>query len=113
MVLADDNDVFGYTAIRQNQLLHIRLGGLNFKERWIALNIEGAKNHRGNRVPIVSAFYSSLEHRVKKDTQAGMEPANQLFNVGWFDRVRKSKYPDVLNEFPLRAFFRRLSGEGM
>ncbi|NBD00386.1 hypothetical protein GV764_15330 [Atlantibacter hermannii] len=43
MVLADDNDVFGYTAIRQNQLLHIRLGGLNFKERWIALNIEGQK----------------------------------------------------------------------
>ncbi|SVO45472.1 Phage integrase [Klebsiella pneumoniae] len=40
-----------------------------------------------------------------------MEPDDQVFNVGWFDLMRKSKYPEVMNEYPLRAFFRRLSRE--
>lgn len=104
-------NVFRYTAIRQNQLLHIRLGDINLEERWIDLNIEGAKNHREHRVPIVSALYPSLEYLVRRAEQAGMEQSNQVFNVGWFDLVRKNKYPEVMNEFPLRAFFRRLSRE--
>ncbi|HBI6863895.1 TPA: site-specific integrase [Enterobacter cloacae] len=104
-------NVFRYTAIRQNQLLHIRLGDINLEERWIDLNIEGAKNHREHRVPIVSALYPSLEYLVMRAEQAGMEQSNQVFNVGWFDLVRKNKYPEVMNEFPLRAFFRRLSRE--
>lgn len=39
-------NVFRYTAIRQNQLLHIRLGDINLEERWIDLNIEGPKPSR-------------------------------------------------------------------
>lgn len=104
-------NVFRYTAIRQNQLLHIRLGDINLEEKWIDLNIEGAKNHREHRVPIVSSLYPSLEELVRKAGEAGMEPGDQVFNVGWFDLVRKNKYPEVMNEYPLRAFFRRLSRE--
>ncbi|MCX9046281.1 tyrosine-type recombinase/integrase [Citrobacter portucalensis] len=104
-------NVFRYTAIRQNQLLHIRLGDINLDERWIDLNIEGAKNHREHRVPIVSSLYPSLEELVRKAGEAGMESGDQVFNVGWFDLMRKSKYPEVMNEYPLRAFFRRLSRE--
>ncbi|EBZ0016708.1 site-specific integrase, partial [Salmonella enterica subsp. enterica serovar Suberu] len=80
-------NVFRYTAIRQNQLLHIRLGDINLEERWIDLNIEGAKNHREHRVPIVSALYPSLEFLVLRAGELGMELDNQLFNVGWFDLV--------------------------
>lgn len=40
-----------------------------------------------------------------------MELDDQLFNVGWFDLVRKNKYSEVMNEYPLRAFFKRLSRE--
>jgi hypothetical protein len=36
-------NVFRYTAIRQNQLLHIRLGDINLEEKWIDLNIEERK----------------------------------------------------------------------
>ncbi|WP_241622292.1 site-specific integrase [Rosenbergiella australiborealis] len=104
-------NVFRYTAIRQNQLLHIWLSDINLEERWIDLNIEGAKNHREHRVPIVSSLYSSLEELVRKAGEAGMKLGDQIFNVGWFDLVRKSKYPEVMNEYPLRAFFRRLSWE--
>lgn len=104
-------NVFRYTAIRQSQLLHIRLGGINLEERWIDLNIEGAKNHREHRVLIVSSWYPSLEELMRKAGEAGMELSDQVFSVGWFVLVRKSKYPDVMNEFPLRAFFKRLSRE--
>lgn len=60
---------------------------------------------------IVASLYPSLEELVRKAGEAGMESGDQVFNVGWFDLVRKSKYPEVMNEFPLRAFFRRLSRE--
>lgn len=87
------------------------VGDINLEERWIDLNIEGAKNHREHRVPIVSALYPSLEELVRKAGEVGMELGDQLFNVGWFDLMRKSKYTEVMNEYPLRAFFRRLSRE--
>lgn len=87
------------------------VGDINLEERWIDLNIEGAKNHREHRVPIVSALYPSLEELVRKAGEVGMELGDQFFNVGWFDLMRKSKYPEVMNEYPLRAFFRRLSRE--
>ncbi len=103
--------VLRYTAIRQNQLLHIRLRDINLDEKWIDLNIEGAKNHREHRVPIVSALYPALENLVRRAGDAGMEPDHQLFNVGWFDRARKDKYLNLMSEYPLRAFFKRLSRE--
>jgi len=40
-----------------------------------------------------------------------MEQDHQLFNVGWFDRARKDKYLNLMSEYPLRAFFKRLSRE--
>ncbi|WP_332096584.1 hypothetical protein [Klebsiella quasipneumoniae] len=48
---------------------------------------------------------------MRKAGEAGMESGDQVFNVGWFDLMRKSKYSEVMNEYPLRAFFRRLSRE--
>lgn len=52
-----------------------------------------------------------MEELVRRAGEAGMESGDQVFNVGWFDLMRKSKYPEVMNEYPLRVFFRRLSRE--
>ncbi|EPY0566369.1 TPA: tyrosine-type recombinase/integrase [Proteus mirabilis] len=81
-------NVFRYTAIRQGQLLHIRLNDINLEEKWIHLCEEGAKNHREHQVPI-----------------------DQAFNVGWFDLMKRKKHPKKMGEYPLRSFFKRLSTE--
>lgn len=103
--------VLRYTAIRMGQLLHIRLCDVNLEERWIDLSSDGSKNHDEHRVPIVEALYPLLEYLLERAEEEGMEPEHQLFNVGWFDPRRKRKYPEVMDERPLRAFFRRLSRE--
>ncbi len=104
-------NVFRYTAIRQGQLLHIRLSDINLEEKWIHLCEEGAKNHREHRVPIVSALYPSLAHLLKQAEKAGAEPNDQAFNVGWFDLMKRKKHPKKMGEYPLRSFFKRLSTE--
>ena len=104
-------DMLRYTAIRQNQLLHIRLCDVNLEERWIDLAISGAKNHREHRVPIVSALYPTLARLVNKAQLAEVEPEAQLFNVGLFDVSRSRKYSDGMDVTPIRGFFRRLSRE--
>nr|WP_241744814.1 site-specific integrase [Morganella morganii] len=52
-----------------------------------------------------------MAYLLERAEEAGMEPEHQLFNVGWFDLRRKYKYPELMDERPLRAFFRRLSRE--
>lgn len=104
-------DILRYTAIRQNQLLHIRFCDINLEERWIDLGISGAKNHREHRVPIVSALLPSLRRLLMNAEQAEIEPDAQLFNVGLFDLSRRDKYSQGMDVAPLRAFFRRLSKE--
>lgn len=104
-------NVLRYTAMRMGQLLFIRWCDINLEERLINLSSEGSKNHNDSQIPIVDALYPSLEYLLKRAEEEGMEPEHQLFNVGWFDPRRKRKYPDVMDERPLRAFFRRLSRE--
>ncbi|HDS6885339.1 TPA: site-specific integrase [Morganella morganii subsp. morganii] len=104
-------NVLRYTAIRMSQLLHIRLCDVSLEDRWIDLSSGGSKNHDEHRVPVVTALYPSLAYLLARAEEAGMEPEHQLFNVGWFDLRRKYKYPELMDERPLRAFFRRLSRE--
>ncbi|HHQ6000248.1 TPA: tyrosine-type recombinase/integrase [Morganella morganii] len=104
-------NVLRYTAIRMSQLLHIRLCDVSLEDRWIDLSSGGSKNHDEHRVPVVTALYPSLAYLLERAEEAGMEPEHQLFNVGWFDLRRKYKYPELMDERPLRAFFRRLSRE--
>lgn len=104
-------DILRYTGMRQNQLLHLRLCDINLDERSIDLRIAGAKNHKEHCVPIVSVLFPPLALLVSRSLDAGAEPGDQLFNVGRFDLRRQDKYPKEMNEYPLRAFFRRLSKE--
>jgi len=88
-----------------------RIGDINLTERWIDLRVEGAKNHREHRVPVASALLPGLEILVNHALEAGAESADQIFNVGLYDLSRRDKYPETMNEYPIRAFFRRVSRE--
>ncbi|PLR35020.1 integrase [Chimaeribacter californicus] len=99
-------DMLRYTAIRQNQLQHIRVGDVNLEERWVDLRTEGAKNHCEHRVPVIRALYPRLHELVTRSLEAGAELTDPLFDVARFD-VRRRK--SAMSIYPLRAFFRRLS----
>lgn len=100
-----------YTAIRRNQLLHIRLSDIDFSGDCIQLRVEGAKNHREHQVPIVTPLRTSLQELVLRAKEAGVKPQEQLFNVARFDGRRRNRYALEMTESPLRTFFRRLSRE--
>ncbi|CAI2040555.1 Tyrosine recombinase XerC [Serratia fonticola] len=107
-------DTLSYTAIRQNQLRHIRICDVNLEERWLDLVIAGAKNHRELRIPIIGELYPRLERLVTRSLEAGAEPEEQLFNVNRFDVGRRVKQEGEMTDmgiYPIRAFFRRLSRE--
>ncbi|WP_281084040.1 site-specific integrase [Klebsiella quasivariicola] len=79
--------------------------------QYLQSTLESAKNHRKHRIPIVLLLYPSLEKLVRKSGDAGMELGGQVFNMGWIDLLGKSKHPEVMDEYPLRAFFHRLFRE--
>jgi integrase len=107
-------DTLSYTAIRQNQLRHIRLCDVNLEERWLDLNIAGAKNHREMRIPIITELFPRMEELVTRSLEVGAEPEEQLFNVYRFDVVRRVKLEGDMTDmgiYPIRTFFRRISKE--
>lgn len=103
-------DALRRTGMRQNQLLHIRLGDVNFEQRWINLRPEGAKNHKEHRVPITENLRPRLESLYNLSLERGAKMQDQLFNVSRFDG-RKKDVCSNMDHPPLRAFFRRLSRE--
>lgn len=103
-------DALRRTGMRQNQLLHIRLGDVNFEHWWINLRPEGAKNHKEHRVPITENLRPRLERLYNLSLEHGAKIQDQLFNVARFDG-RKNEVCSNMDHPPLRAFFRRLSRE--
>lgn len=107
-------DTLSYTAIRQNQLRHVRICDVNLEERWIDLIIAGAKNHRELRIPIITELFPRIEELVTRSLEIGAEPEEQLFNVNRFDmgrRANQQENADIMGVYPIRAFFRRISKE--
>ncbi len=103
-------DTLRYTGMRQNQLLHIRIGDVNLEEGWINLRSESAKNHKEHRVPIISVLRPRLERLMTGLLERGAHSGDQLFNVGWFDG-KKEVVTDNMDYPLVRSFFRRLSRE--
>ncbi|MDA5490259.1 MULTISPECIES: site-specific integrase [Yersinia] len=101
-------DTLRYTGMRQNQLLHIRLGDVNLEEHWISLRVEGSKNHKEHRVPIAGVLRPRLEQLLVAAVARRANQEDQLFNVSRFNG-RKDVVTDNMDYPPLRAFFRRLS----
>ncbi len=103
-------DILRYTGMRQNQLLHIRLGDVNLNDGWINLRSEASKNHKEHRVPIARVLRPRLERLVAAAIDKGANQADQLFNISRFDG-RKESITENMDNPPLRSFFRRLSVE--
>ncbi|WP_175576911.1 tyrosine-type recombinase/integrase [Yersinia enterocolitica] len=101
-------DTLRYTGMRQNQLLHIRLGDVNLEEHWISLRAEGSKNHKEYRVPIAGVLRPRLEQLLVAAVARRANQEDQLFNVSRFNG-RKDVVTDNMDYPLLRAFFRRLS----
>ena len=76
-------DTLRYTGMRQNQLIQLRLGDISFEEDIITLRVESAKNHRENRIPIVSVLKPGLQQLAAELRLRGMKPGDQFFNVLW------------------------------
>ncbi len=103
-------DTLRYTGMRQNQLLHVRVGDVNLEEGWVNLRSEASKNHKEHRVPITGVLRPRLERLINAVFERGGNSLDQLFNVGRFDG-KKDILADNMDYPPLRAFFRRLSAE--
>ncbi|ENY4511269.1 tyrosine-type recombinase/integrase, partial [Salmonella enterica] len=76
-------DVLRYTGMRQNQLIQLRLGDISFDDDVITLRAESAKNHKENRVPIISVLKPGLQQICAEFRLRGMKPHDQFFNVGF------------------------------
>lgn len=100
-------DVLRYTGMRQNQLIQLRLEDISFEDDVITLRAESAKNHRENRVPVVSVLKPGLQQLAAELRLRGMKPHEQFFNVGYLLGQQETE----MSLQTLRAFFRRLSKE--
>ncbi|HAU6732967.1 TPA: site-specific integrase [Salmonella enterica subsp. enterica serovar Elisabethville] len=103
-------DTLRYTGMRQNQLIQLRLEDICFEDDVITLRSESAKNHKENRVPIISVLKPGLQHLCAELQLRGMKPQDQFFNVG-FLLGKLSVEGEKMSVQTLRAFFRRLSKE--
>lgn len=78
-------DTLRYTGMRQNQLLHIRLGDVNLNDGWINLRPEASKNHKEHRIPIARVLRPRLERLVATAIEKGANQVDQLFNISRID----------------------------
>ncbi|EGH2607403.1 tyrosine-type recombinase/integrase [Salmonella enterica] len=103
-------DTLRYTGMRQNQLIQLRLRDISFDDDVITLRAESAKNHKENRVPIISALKPGLQQLSAELRLRGMKPDDQFFNLGFL--LGQQRYGgEEMAVQTLRAFFRRLSRE--
>lgn len=103
-------DTLRYTGMRQNQFIHLRLEDIFLDEEIIILRAESAKNHKENRVPIISVLKPGLQQLCAELRLRGMKPGDQFFNVHFLLGQQITEH-DGMSVQTLRAFFRRLSRE--
>ncbi|ECA1950244.1 site-specific integrase [Salmonella enterica subsp. enterica serovar Virchow] len=103
-------DALRYTGMRQNQLINLRLDDISFEDNIITLRAESAKNHRENRIPVISLLRPGLLQLSAELRLRGMKPDDQFFNVGFLTGKQEADKEEMTVQ-TLRAFFRRLSKE--
>lgn len=104
-------DVFRYTGMRLNQLLHIRLNDVSLSEGYLDLCLEGSKTHREWRVPIVSALKPRLHRLIEKSAELGAGDEDYLFDVNRILLNHHVPWDAAMALQKIRSFFRRLSKE--
>ncbi|CDM91065.1 tyrosine-type recombinase/integrase [Xenorhabdus bovienii] len=98
------------TAMRLNQLVHIRICDIDFEENAILLCSESSKNHREYQVALLSPLKPLLKQLVDEMTLRGAMPKDVLFNVHRLSD-RDSDREKTIDQQPVKSFFRRLSRE--
>lgn len=79
-------EVFYYTGIRLNALLHIRVKDVDWDNQMILIRGETEKTHREFSVPIMPGLAPHIRLILDKAHGAGLSPDDQLFNVNRFSR---------------------------
>ncbi|EGT3611039.1 site-specific integrase [Morganella morganii] len=98
------------TAMRLNQLVHVRVKDIDFERSEINLIREGSKSHREYPVVMLDGLKPLLKSLIEEMRSRGITDDEPLFNVYLLsDRLEDQKKP--INPMTIRAFFRRLSGE--
>lgn len=79
-------EVFYYTGIRLNALLHIRVKDVDWDNQMILIRGETEKTHREFSVPIMPGLAPHIRLILDKAHGAGLSLDDQLFNVNRFSR---------------------------
>lgn len=101
-------ETFNYTAIRLNQLIHLRVKDVDLVYDTLFIESEGSKSHDEHIVPIASRLRPYLEHLLAEAETHGMRAGEQLFNITQFSR-RTLRQGKVMTENQVSYFFAKLS----
>ncbi|MCQ4320690.1 MULTISPECIES: site-specific integrase [Pseudomonadaceae] len=84
-------EVFYYTGIRLNALLHVRYKDIDWDAQMILIRGETEKTHREFSVPIMPGLAPHIRLILDKAKRAGFCADDQLFNVNRFSRYYRGK----------------------
>ena len=105
-------DTLRFTGIRKNQLLNIRLSDVDIEKGLIELRLEGSKNHREWKVPIVNHLRERISVLKAKAHACGAKNSDFLFDVRRITSKKKNyTYNEEKAPETIVIFFRRLSRE--
>ncbi|EOV1749452.1 tyrosine-type recombinase/integrase [Salmonella enterica] len=101
-------ETFNYTAIRLNQLIHLRVRDIDLVHDTLFIQSEGSKSHDEHIVPIASRLRPYLEHLLEEAKTKGMRADDQLFNINRFSQ-RTLRQGKPMTENQVSYFFAKLS----
>ena len=99
-------EMFYYTGIRLNQLLHIEAGDIDLRKRVFRASAVGSKTHTETVLPIPDGLYPHLYELIVAAHNAGFRRKDQLFNVNRFSQRHKRTTTDT---WQVEHFFQSLS----
>lgn len=97
-----------YTAIRQSQLLQLRISDIDMTSKIIKIRSETNKNHEHHEIPISDKLYPYLKRLILESRARGTTSGEQLFNINRFSLVTTSRNKKM-TEGQLVHFFRHIS----
>ncbi|EKQ2966478.1 site-specific integrase [Salmonella enterica] len=101
-------ETFNYTAIRLNQLLHLRSRDIDLLHNTLFIQSEGSKSHDEHVVPISSRLRPHLETLLYEARNRGIASGEQLFNINCFNQ-RTLRQGKPMTENQVSYFFAKLS----
>ncbi|AKE60119.1 tyrosine-type recombinase/integrase [Citrobacter farmeri] len=101
-------ETFNYTAIRLNQLLHLRVRDIDLRDNTLFIRSEGSKSHDEHIVPVASRLRPYLEHLLLQAKIQGMRGDDQLFNINRFSQWTR-RQGKTMTENQISYFFAKLS----